>query len=185
MTPGSAEDAEERLKKDKRYRTGYLGSASPAALAATPFKEDTAVANESSIVVVARYGDHTCLLAADAWPSTIERGLKRLPGARGQRVRFSAVKVPHHGSARNNNNSLYKRIDSPRFLVSSNGARHPLPDPEAISRILVNKTSPANLYFNYRSGFNERWNEGEPQRDYGYTAYYPVPGQSGLRVDIE
>lgn len=184
MTPGSVEDAEQGLRKDKRYRPGYLGSASLQNLAAASFEEDTGVANDSSIVVFARYENHTCLLAADARPSAIESSLRRLPGCRNQRVQLSAVKVPHHGSAKNNSNSLFKRIDSPRFLISSSGAKHRHPDPEAISRILVNKKSHANLYFNYSSVFNERWADRGTQRDYEYAAYYPAPGYSGLRVEI-
>lgn len=185
MEPGSTEDAAARLRSDRRYRPGYLGALDVKGIAERDFEEDRAVANGSSIVVLAEYGPHRCLFAADGFPGTIESGLRRLPATSHGRVKVSVVKVPHHGSAKNNSNDLYQMIDCPRYLISTNGMTHNHPDEEGIARILLNKKGVSHLYFNYKSPWNDMWEKDEYQKDYTYVAHYPEPGKEGLRLVLE
>jgi beta-lactamase superfamily II metal-dependent hydrolase len=183
MTPGSLEEARELLKKDKRYRPGYLGGIDVHGLAEAPFEEDTAAANGSSIVVVAEYEQKKCLLAADAFPSKISAGLKRLNGG-GLRCPFAVVKIPHHGSHHNNSNELYQGIDSPVFLISTDGSKHEHPDQEAIARILDNKRRKVKLVFNYTSTFNSVWNNDRLKDSAGYTTCYASDENGGRKTQI-
>jgi beta-lactamase superfamily II metal-dependent hydrolase len=183
MTPGSAEEAEQLLKKDKRYRPGYLGVVDIHGLANADFKEDPSSANGSSIVVVAEYGEKRCLLAADAWPSKVAAGLKRFGGT-DARVALEAVKVPHHGSQNNNSNELYRGIDCPAFLVSTDGSKHDHPDQEAIARILENKRREVELIFNYRSAFNLLWDSDRLRENNKYATRYATDSKSGIRLEI-
>jgi len=183
MTPGSVEEAEELLKKDKRYRPGYLGAIDIHALANADFEEDTSAANGSSIVIVAEYEGKRCLFAADAFPSKVADGLKRFAGTNSP-VRLDAVKVPHHGSQKNNSNELYSAIDSRVFLISTDGSKHEHPNLEAIARILDNKKrGPVQLVFNYRSDFNSLWDSDKLREDNKYATVYPTNG-GGIRFPV-
>jgi len=184
MTPGSLEEAKELLKKDKRYRPGYLGAIDLHTLASAEFEEDTSSANGSSIVVVAEYEGKRCLFAADAFPSKVTAGLKRLAGTDSP-VHLEAVKIPHHGSQKNNSNELYSAIDSRTFLVSTDGSKHEHPNLEAIARILdTKKRQQVQLIFNYRSDFNLVWDDDKLRGDNKYTTLYPPDGDSGIRFTI-
>lgn len=183
MTPGSFEEAEDLLKKDKRYRPGYLGTVDVHGLAQEPFKEDTSSANGSSIVIVAEYDQKKCLLAADTHPTKLLAGLKRFQNG-GLRCPFDAVKVPHHGSHHNNNNELYQGIDSPQFLISTDGSKHEHPGQDAIARILDNQRRKSKLVFNYKSDFNSLWDEKELKKRVGYTTRYPSNKNRGIKVQI-
>jgi len=92
--------------------------------------EDASSANGSSIVLLAEYDGHRCLLAADTFPSTIATTLARVDNTRSSRVKLALVKVPHHGSMNNNSTDLYRMIDCPRYLISSNGSKHGHPHPQ-------------------------------------------------------
>jgi len=182
MTPGSLEEAEELLKKDKRYRPGYLGAIDVHELAQQPFAEDTSAANGSSIIIVAEYDKKKCLLAADAFPSKIAAGLNRFRNG-GGRCPFDAVKVPHHGSQHNNSNELYQGIDSPVFLISTDGSKHEHPDQEAIARILDNKRRKVKLVFNYASDFNSVWNSEKLKGSARYTTCYASDENEGIKTE--
>jgi beta-lactamase superfamily II metal-dependent hydrolase len=182
MLPGDTEEAEALLQKDKRYAPGYLGSIDIGGLAESDFKEDRSPTNGSSIVLLAEYEGHRCLLGADAFPSDIVTTLNRLND--GHRVELSAMKVPHHGSRRNNSNELYKAVDCERFLVSTNGKKHGHPNDEAIARILLNKRYQATLLFNYYTDYNKIWNDTDTKDIWKYNAEYPQNENIGLRLDF-
>jgi beta-lactamase superfamily II metal-dependent hydrolase len=182
MTPGSLEEAEELLKKDKRYRPGYLGAIDVHELAQQPFTEDASSANGSSIIIAAEYDNKKCLLAADAFPSKIAAGLNRFHNG-GERYPFDAVKVPHHGSHHNNSNALYQAIDSPVFLISTDGSKHQHPDQEAIARILDNKRRQVKLVFNYVSDFNSVWNSETLKESAEYTTCYASEENEGIKTE--
>ena len=182
--PGDVDAAEEALRKDKRYRPGYLGGINVNELADEPFKEDTSPANGSSIVLLAEYEGHRCLLAADTFPSTIMAALARLDDKNGSRLKLSLVKVPHHGSMNNNSKDLYRMIDCPRYLISTDGSKHRHPHPQGVARILASKRGHADIFFNYRSDYNEMWLDKDAQRDFLYTPHFPREGEVGLRIEL-
>lgn len=184
FAPGDVEAAREALKKDKRYRSGYLGGPDVKALAESNFKEDTSAANGSSIIVLAEYQGHRCLLAADTFPSTLVAALSRLPDFNSRRLKLSLVKVPHHGSMNNNSNELYKMLDCAAYLISTNGDRHRHPHPEGVARILANKRGHAELYFNYETEFNKMWADEQTCKDFDYTAHFPEKNQAGIKVTL-
>ena len=183
MTPGNVEEAEALLRDDKRYGPGFLGALDVEGLANRDFHEDTSVTNASGIVLLAEYDGHRCLLCADGVPGTITESLGRLPDG-GKRLALSALKVPHHGSRKNNNNELYRAIDCERYLISTNGKTHRHPNDEAIARVLFNKQDKAKLFFNYRSPYNEVWAGERLKTDWRYCTEYPEKEDSGLRVDL-
>ena len=184
FTPGDIEQATDGLKKDKRYRPGYLGGPDVRALADAEFQEDASPANGSSIIVLVKYEKHLCLLASDTFPSTLISALYRLPDYSHGRLSLSLVKIPHHGSMNNNSNDFYKMLDCPKYLISTNGDRHGHPHPEGIARILVNKRGPADLYFNYTTDFNKMWADTQTCKGYDYTPHFPKENEAGIAIEL-
>ncbi len=181
VTPGNLEAAWASLAKRRAYLPGQ------GLLGTTPeldnilqrqLKIDDAAPNGSSIAFLAEYGGKSCLFLADAYHEVIAASLRRLLKQRGQTVlRVDAVKVAHHGSAGNISDDLLALIDSPRFLISTNGAQFGHPDAEAVQRIIARSVhQPPKLCFNYDSDTTRPWACAEKQAALGYLAEYnPVP----------
>ena len=178
MMPGSTEEAEDRLSEDSRY--AYLGQRDVEEMANRPFEQDTAVANGSSIVLLAECEGQRILFGADAFPSEIAAGLRRFQDE--GRVALAALKVPHHGSRKNNDRDLYRMLDCGRFLISTNGKKHHHPNQEAVARILTNKRDRATLYFNYCTGLTKAW-DSDLKSTWNYTTCYGDPDGT-LLIDL-
>jgi hypothetical protein len=83
---------------------------------------DRSVYNLSSIVVLARAGARTLLLAGDARSDDIVAGLEDeglLKGAGPLTV--DVLKIPHHGSSRNVNATFFARVRARHYVISANG----------------------------------------------------------------
>jgi hypothetical protein len=104
-----------------------------------------------------------------------ERGISRLP--------VGAVKVSHHGSKGNTSSALLKLIDSPRWLISTNGDKYEHPDQECVARI-VKIAHPRKMYFNYSSAFTEPWFADAAQRKFGYQAVVRPDRDPTLEIDL-
>jgi hypothetical protein len=110
--------------------------------------------------------------------------LQRARGLAGEKLKIDALKLSHHGSANATTIPLVKALDCRRYLVSSNGNIFYHPDREAIARVILHGGDQPRLYFNYRSRYNELWNENVLKHRYRYEAHYPDKGAYGLRVDL-
>lgn len=183
VTPGDLDGAWERLAGRKAYLPGQglLGTAPELdALLQRQMKVDNAAANGSSIAFLAEYAGKSCLFLADAHRDAVTASIRRLLKQRGQKVlRVDAVKVAHHGSAGNVGDRLLGLIDTPRFLISTNGDRFGHPDEEAMLRIIARSVhQPPTLYFNYDSDTTRRWASPQKQAELGYlTRYNPDSGK--------
>ena len=141
-------------------------------LAGGHVSEDNAEANGTSIVLLAEHGDDSALLCADAFPSSVLRGVQRLLEERGgDRLAVSALKLPHHGSRRNIALKLLEAVDTREFLFSSNGNRTRHPDREAVAQVLHAFDGP-RLWFNYKTGFNEVWDRADVKKSFDYRTEY-------------
>lgn len=176
LTPGNLAEARERLKDDRRFKPGWLGTIDLEKIGNTAFKQDKSASNGSSIILLAEYDSKRVLLTGDAFPSNIIKGLQKVPGFSGSRVAIDMLKIPHHGSKNNNNKDLFKAVDSDSYLVSTNGEKFNHPDDEGIARILVNKRSKATLYFNYKYDANKLWSDTDLQKKYNYESKYSTKG---------
>lgn len=173
FSPGDLEAAWDKLGKQKKLipKQGLLGvTPSLDNLVRAQFIEDQAKPNGSSIAVLAEFGGKSALLLGDAHPAVVAASIRRLCAERGvERLKVDAVKVAHHGSKNNTSVGLVKLIDSPRWLISTNGDRFEHPDKECIARIL-RYGKPRELWFNYRSKFTKPWLAEATQETYGYRA---------------
>src|SRR6266496_3387739 len=154
-------------------------------LAAAPFQADTAEANGSTIAVLLEHAGISAVLCGDAFPGAVLTSVQRLLEERGtDKLTTDAFKLPHHGSHANISKELLERIDTRRFLFSSNGSRTRHPHPESVARVLVTTAPDASLLFNYRTHFNEAWDAAELKGDFHYEAVYPAAGATGLAIDL-
>ncbi|RQO74425.1 hypothetical protein DBR43_03250 [Pedobacter sp. KBW06] len=119
------------------------------------YDPDTRPGNGSSISFVLETKEKNILFLADAHAEDVITSLENLFPERKGPLYFDAIKVAHHGSARNNPPALFDLIDSSIFIFSTNG-KHPAhvhPDVETIthiiSRPLPGKTERRTLYFNH------------------------------------
>jgi hypothetical protein len=141
-----------------------------AALAGSATPEDRTVPNGSSIAFIAEHGNRRLLLAADAQPSDLVRGLRDLNAMSLQKIHLA--KISHHGSKANTTTQLVKEVDAHRFAISASGARNKHPNPEAIARLIYGRPPGVELHFNYRSKFTEVWDEQAMRASFGHACSY-------------
>jgi beta-lactamase superfamily II metal-dependent hydrolase len=131
-------------------REEFLGFDIDAA-AAAPYSRDRAEPNGSSITFIASYAGKRVLCAADAHSEMLAAGLDRLgPGPH----EVNAVKLSHHGSRGNVHLGFLERVQSPNWLISTNGANFGHPHAESLARIVVTQNKPT-FHLNYVTPFVE------------------------------
>lgn len=104
---------------------------------------DRSVYNLSSIVVLARAGDKTLLLAGDARSDDILAGLKAeklLTGAKPLTV--DVLKIPHHGSSRNVSPAFFASVHARHYVISANG-RDGNPEDETLAMLCDSRLADA------------------------------------------
>lgn len=157
------------------------GAVDVDALAMEPFSEDSAVANGSSIAVLAEHDGRRVLLAADAHPGVLRAAIKRLNGSK--KLALDACKLPHHGSKANVSRALLESLDCKRYVFSTNGSHFKHPDRQAVARVIKWGGPAPELMFNYRTKYNEVW-DGTPLRErHGYTTVFPQAGAQSVTLE--
>lgn len=124
------------------------------------FQEDKSVTNGSSISFILESNGSNLVFLGDAFPSTVVESLKKLGHTEDFPLTASLVKISHHGSKGNTNYELLRLIDSPRFVISTNGAIHGHPDKVTLARIHRIRPN-ATIYFNYAEVINKIYSADE------------------------
>jgi beta-lactamase superfamily II metal-dependent hydrolase len=155
----------------KNFGLEPMGPIDVKALANSKFTEDDTVPNGSSIALLLEYGGKRALMLADAFPTVIAGSLRALsPKAR---FRADVVKLAHHGSRNNTNQALASTLSAPTWIFSSNGANNTKhPHREAVARVLHDAEAVKTLVFNYRTEFNNVWDDDELREEHGYETVY-------------
>jgi len=162
---------------------------------------DTSRPNLSSIVLLAESGGRRMLLPGDARADHILAGLEAaglLPP--GGTMHVDLLKLPHHGSCRNNTAELLTRVTADTYVISADG-KHGNPDRETLERLAearagarytVACTFPAGADRLVRAdepGADERraalhafteW--ARRQRERGVTVQHRDPGAPAVRI---
>jgi hypothetical protein len=185
LSPGDLDRAWERLLANRSLRPrahAYLAETDEASrLVEERFRSDDAPANGSSIAFLAEREDGgSCLFLGDAHSDAVMQSLNRLLAERGiARLYVDAVKLSHHGSRYNFDPNMLRVVESPRFIVSTDGSRFSHPDEEVIEAIIAGAAiRPPQLLFNYRCATTERWASPTDQAARGYRAEYAASGAS-------
>jgi hypothetical protein len=140
-------------------------------LARSPFSEDSAAPNGSSIALLAEFEGRRLLLAADAHPSVLSAGFDRFGD--GGKIALDACKLQHHGSKANVSAAFLRSLDCQTYLFSTNGAYFKHPDREAVARVIKFGGPKPGLNFNYRTSYNMIWDSRPLREEHGYTAVFP------------
>lgn len=152
------------------------------ALARKPFKSDDAVANGSSIVLLAEYDGHRILLGADSFAPLVGEALDQLGYTEQNRLKLDAYKISHHGSRANNSSDVLKMVKCRNYLFSTSGARFSHPHAECVARVLVHGGRDLTLYSNYPRD-DVVWSDRSVRKTYGHTALQPDDKNTGIAFE--
>jgi beta-lactamase superfamily II metal-dependent hydrolase len=148
-----------------------LGVIDVEELASEHFDEDDTVNNGSSIALLLKFGNRTALMLGDAYPSVVTSSLNAL--AADERFKVDVVKLAHHGSRANTSPAFTEKLHAPTWIFSSNGANNTKhPHQEAVARVLHHSRGVRKLVFNYRTRFNEMWDNQALKEQHGYETVY-------------
>ena len=113
---------------------------------------DNSITNGSSICFAAEIEGKRLLFLGDSWAEDTVTALN----SQGPSL-FDAIKIAHHGSARNTSLDLLELVDSSHFFVSTNGDGHNHPDFPVLKAIVDRPASFCRtLHFNYPTPASRR-----------------------------
>lgn len=191
---GGEEETEES-EFDDASEAGEIGDMLGAGESGKPFGSDKSPANGSSIAVIAHWEGKNYLLSGDAYAHVMAASLDRwrkqennANASEDKPVKLELFKLPHHGSVSNISEELLELIKCRRYLFSSSGKIFGHPHDRTVELILKKRKESGDrgktqLFFNYRTGRNERWgNADDPlAQEYKWEASFPA----GLSVAIK
>ncbi|MCY1505408.1 hypothetical protein D9M68_396240 [compost metagenome] len=112
------------------------------------FKEDKSSPNGSSISLLLEAEGKKVLLLADAHPSIVAQSLIKLGYSDVNPLECELIKLSHHGSKKNTSPELLSLVKTPRFIVTTDGSSHCLPNKTTFARI--HRAHPnSKILFNY------------------------------------
>ncbi|MFJ4347600.1 ComEC/Rec2 family competence protein [Pseudomonas sp. NPDC089401] len=111
------------------------------------FVSDTSIANGSSIAFMLEANGHAMLFLGDAHDASVLDGLRRLQFDEANKLQLSLLKVSHHGSEYNTSMDFLKIVSADRYVISTNGSKHGLPNKRTVARILA--AGDGLICFNY------------------------------------
>jgi len=136
-----------------------------------PFNEDDTATNGSSIAFVLQVQNKKLLFLGDSHPCLIVHSLNEYQNE--GTIIFDLIKVAHHGSFGNISRELLNKIDSKRYLISTNGQKHGHPDKETIAHIITRKADfHRKLYFNYITANSKYFDRKDWMEKYNYSIHY-------------
>ncbi|MFJ5073669.1 MBL fold metallo-hydrolase [Streptomyces sp. NPDC088553] len=172
--------------KERQPEAGIerFGAIDVDALAAAPFRRDGSPTNPTSIGLLFEFEGVRLILTGDADDPRLVASLRPRAEAENGRLRIDALKVAHHGSAKNLSNNLLGLLDCGRYLISTNGSVHGHPDDIAIARILKNGGATKDLFFNYRERA-ANWDVPDLRDRFGYTVHAPSRDDADGFITVE
>jgi hypothetical protein len=144
---------------------------------------DASVPNASSIVLLAEYGETRILLTGDAAPAVLVPAVQRLLAERQiTSLPLTALKMPHHGSAKNITAGLVRCLPARHYLFSTDGGYFHHPDETAVATVLEYGPADLELVFNYDTPRTRVWDDDRLLGQYGYQVRYPDEGTAGIEL---
>lgn len=117
-------------------------------LAEDHFQEDSSPYNGSSLAFILSVGNLNLVFLGDAHPSVVIEGLKSFGYDDTNPLNANMVKISHHGSKYNTNQELLNILNTNKYIISTDGSQHELPNKITLARI-HSHTDNSTIYFNY------------------------------------
>lgn len=133
--------------------------------AADEFESDSSVYNGSSIAFLLEVDNIKMLFLGDAHDQVVVENLRKLGFDETNKLHLDLVKVSHHGSQYNTSSEFLSLLQSSRYVISTNGSRHGLPNKRTIARII--RDTDGQVFFNYSDVIKPLLLEHEI-KDYAY-----------------
>jgi metal-dependent hydrolase (beta-lactamase superfamily II) len=131
--------AEERVKiSENEDLEKYIGDLK---------ENDESIVNRSSISFILEHRNKKYLFLGDAVID--ETLLRNIENAVGFKYRFSAIKLPHHGSRYNITHDFISRYTADEYYCLTNSKKYGHPDLEVLAAIICCDTQFKRLVFNY------------------------------------
>jgi len=111
------------------------------------FVSDQSIYNGSSIAFLLESDGRKMLFLGDAHDQVVADNIKTLGYSDTNKLKLDLVKISHHGSQHNTSSETLSLLDSPCYVISTDGSKHGLPNKRTIARIL--KVTNGNIFFNY------------------------------------
>jgi len=162
-------EVEKEYLLELSYKTDYDLAISK--LLQNNYHENGTLANKSSIAFLFKYLDKKVLLMGDAFPSVVEKNIRKLGYDENNKLILEAVKVSHHGSKNGMSPDLLNIIDCNKFIISTNGSNG-LPSKECLARIVAHKKEKVFLFFNYKNENTENIFFGFEYEEYNFEVIY-------------
>lgn len=112
------------------------------------FEADASIANGSSIAFILEADNKAMLFLGDAHDETVVESLRSLGYSAEKKLSLELIKISHHGSKYSTSPDFLKLVDSGRYLISTDGSTHGLPNKRTIARILESNPG-GKILFNY------------------------------------
>lgn len=137
--------------------TKYIGDLS---------ERDESIVNRSSISFILEYNKRKYLFLGD---TVIDKTiLKNIENVVGLEYRFSAIKLPHHGSRYNITHDFINRYSADEYYCLTNSIKYGHPDLEVLATILCKDSKFKKLIFNYPIDKAYFLNKEEWKEKYNY-----------------
>lgn len=103
-------------------------------------EENTSEVNQTSLIILLEIGDEKFLFTGDAGKEALEEAFNQYETLNGKNSLndFTTVQLPHHGSRKNVNPELLKRLNPRRFIISCppEGEKEGHPSRRLINKLL-------------------------------------------------
>ncbi len=110
-------------------------------------ENDDSIINKSSISFILKHNEKIFLFLGDAVVD--EYLLKSIEKVVGYKCRFSAIKLPHHGSRYNISQEFVDRYTADEYYCCTNSKKYSHPDVEVLASLLCKDTNHKKIVFNY------------------------------------
>lgn len=182
MIPGSplVSDSDEDEDDEEDFGGGSIPDIENLVL--KDFHEDEAAGNGSSIAFLAEFDDKSMLFCGDAFPSQLFKALDLISPT--SKINLDLMKVSHHASSHNTSPKLLEKINCKKYVISTNGSRFKHPKQDTIARIIKKAGPGTQLFFNYKTKFNDVWDIQSLKDSHGYNTVYPNVGEEGLEINL-
>lgn len=111
------------------------------------FESDPSIYNGSSIAFLLEAEGKRMLFLGDAHDKVVADNLRVLEYSNTNKLKLDLVKISHHGSQCNTSSDFLSLLDSPCYVISTDGSKHGLPNKRTIARII--KATNGTIFFNY------------------------------------